>query len=35
MIFSPPLVISKTEIDELIEKAGRAIDLTARDLGIA
>ena len=35
MILSPPLIISKTEIDELMEKAGRAIDLTARDLGIS
>jgi putrescine aminotransferase len=35
MILSPPLVISKAEIDELMEKAGRALDLTARDLGIA
>jgi putrescine aminotransferase len=35
MILSPPLIISKTEIDELIEKAGRALDLTARDLGIS
>jgi putrescine aminotransferase len=34
MILSPPLIISKTEIDELVEKAGRALDLTARDLGI-
>lgn len=35
MILSPPLIISKSEIDELMEKAGRAIDLTARDLGIS
>ena len=35
MILSPPLVISKAEIDELMEKAGRAVDLTARELGIA
>ncbi len=35
MILSPPLIISKSEIDELMDKAGRAMDLTARDLGIS
>ncbi len=35
MILSPPLIISKTEIDELMEKASQALDLTARDLGIS
>lgn len=35
MIISPPLVISRSEIDELIDKAARALDLTARDLGIS
>jgi putrescine aminotransferase len=35
MILSPPLIISKSEIDELVEKAGLALDLTARDLGIS
>jgi len=35
MILSPPLIISKAEIDELMEKAGKALDLTARDLGIS
>jgi putrescine aminotransferase len=35
MILSPPLIISKTEIDEIMEKATLAIDLTARDLGIS
>ena len=35
MILSPPLVISKAEIDELMGKASRALDLTARDLGIS
>ncbi|PHV12540.1 aspartate aminotransferase family protein [Chitinimonas sp. BJB300] len=34
MLLSPPLVINKTEIDELVEKAARCIDLTARDLGM-
>jgi putrescine aminotransferase len=35
MILSPPLIISKTEIDELMEKASQALDLTARELGIS
>ena len=35
MILSPPLIITRSEIDELMEKAGRAMDLTARDLGIS
>ena len=30
MIIAPPLVISKSEIDELIEKARKCLDLTAR-----
>ena len=34
MILSPPLVISEAEIDELMEKAGLCLDLTARDLGL-
>ncbi|HAT86023.1 MAG TPA: aspartate aminotransferase family protein, partial [Rhizobiales bacterium] len=32
MIISPPLVISNNEIDELVEKAGRCLDLTLADL---
>lgn len=32
MIISPPLVISEGEIDELIDKARRSLDATARDL---
>nr|WP_167359738.1 aspartate aminotransferase family protein [Pseudomonas flavescens] len=32
MIISPPLVISKPEIDELVEKARKCLDLTARAL---
>jgi putrescine aminotransferase len=35
MIMSPPLTISKSEIDELLEKAERCFDLTARDLGVS
>ncbi|GGP20307.1 aspartate aminotransferase family protein [Silvimonas iriomotensis] len=33
MLLSPPLVISRTEIDELVDKAARCIALTAKDLG--
>jgi len=32
MIIAPPLVISKTEIDELVEKAARCLDLTQKQL---
>ncbi|MDH5772924.1 MAG: aspartate aminotransferase family protein, partial [Rhodospirillaceae bacterium] len=34
MLFSPPLVITKDEVDELIEKAKKCIDLTAKDVGV-
>ena len=34
MVLSPPLTISKEEIDELIARLGRAIDATAKDLGV-
>jgi len=33
MVLSPPLSITKSEIDELFERARKAFDLTARDLG--
>jgi putrescine aminotransferase len=33
MLLSPPLVISRTQVDELAEKAWKALDLTARELG--
>ena len=32
MIIAPPLVISKGEIDELVEKARKCLDLTAREV---
>jgi len=35
MVLAPPLVISRGEIDELMERARRALDLTARDLGLS
>jgi len=34
MLLSPPLVIKRNEIDELLEKALHCIDLTARDIGV-
>jgi len=35
MVLSPPLIITKSEIDELIEKAQDCLKLTAGDLGIS
>jgi putrescine aminotransferase len=35
MILAPPLVMTKEDVDELVEKARRCFDLTARDIGIA
>jgi putrescine aminotransferase len=34
MLLSPPLVISLEQVDELFAKAWRALDLTARELGM-
>jgi len=34
MIIAPPLVISRAEIDELVEKARKCLDLTLRDLSV-
>ena len=34
MIISPPLTISTSEIDELLDKARLAFDATAKDLGL-
>uniref|UniRef100_UPI00376F111D aminotransferase class III-fold pyridoxal phosphate-dependent enzyme n=1 Tax=Ectopseudomonas mendocina TaxID=300 RepID=UPI00376F111D len=34
MIIAPPLVISQAEIDELVEKARKCLDLTLRDLSV-
>jgi putrescine---pyruvate transaminase len=33
MLLSPPLVITRTEIDEIVSKAKKAIDATAQQLG--
>ncbi len=35
MVLSPPLVISREEVDELIARARQAIDQTAEDLGVS
>ena len=35
MLLSPPLVISTEEIDELIDKAWKSLDMTARELGMS
>ena len=35
MLLSPPLVITKQEIDEIVSKAKKAIDATAQQLGIS
>ncbi len=35
MLLSPPLVITRAQIDELAEKAWKSLDQTARELGIA
>ena len=35
MLLSPPLVISRPEIDELVSKAKKAVDATAQQLGIS
>jgi putrescine aminotransferase len=34
MIMAPPLVIERSEVDEMIEKARRCLDLTAADIGV-
>lgn len=34
MVFSPPLMMSRADIDEMVEKTRKAIDLTQRDLGL-
>lgn len=34
MLLSPPLVISRDEVDELFEKAKMCLDMTARDVGV-
>ena len=34
LCFAPPLVISHSEIEELAARARRAVDATAKDLGV-
>jgi putrescine aminotransferase len=33
MLLSPPLVITRGEIDEIVSKAKKAVDATAQQLG--
>ncbi len=35
MLLSPPLVVSKEDVDEIVEKAARAIAATAKQIGAA
>jgi putrescine aminotransferase len=35
MSIAPPLVIDRSQVDELVEKARRCLDLTARDIGLS
>ncbi len=35
MLLSPPLVITRAQIDEMAEKAWKALDLTAKQLGLS
>jgi putrescine---pyruvate transaminase len=34
MLLSPPLILSRSQIDELVEKAWKSLDMTAREFGI-
>lgn len=34
MVLSPPLIISESEIDEIVSRARKALDRTAKDLGV-
>ena len=34
MILSPPLVITRAQVDEMMDVVSLALDLTARELGI-
>jgi putrescine aminotransferase len=34
MVLSPPLIISEAEIDQIVQRAGRALERTAADLGL-
>ncbi len=35
MVFSPALTVTKAEIDEIVQRLRTALDLTAKDVGIA
>ena len=33
MVLAPPLTITREEVDIIVERAAKCLDLTARDLG--
>jgi len=33
MVLAPPFIVSKSEVDDIVNLAWRCFDLTARDLG--
>ncbi len=35
MIMAPPLILTREQVDEMVDKAWKCLDLTARDLGRA
>jgi putrescine aminotransferase len=35
MVLSPPLIVSEAEVEKILVKAKRCIDMTARDLGVS
>ena len=35
LAFSPPLIITEAQVDELFDKVGRALDRTAEHVGVA
>jgi putrescine aminotransferase len=35
MLLSPPLVISRAQVDELVEKTWKSLDMTAKEIGLA
>jgi putrescine aminotransferase len=35
MVMAPPLVMERRDVDEMVEKARKCLDLTARDIGVA
>jgi putrescine aminotransferase len=35
MIVAPPLIMTKEHIDEMVDLAGKCLDLTAKEIGLA